>query len=126
MSQRRVEEEAGFSRGYLSLLLARKLEVKVWHLLAVLEVLETHPAELFSKIYPDGRKDPRVESRRAGDKKAVLLSGTAPSAAEIDEVLQRLYSLGADSLGTLRQRLVRCERAVAELGEPGDDRERSP
>ena len=103
LSQRRVEEKVGFSRGYLSQLLAENLDLKVWHVLAVLEVFDLHPGEFFLKLYP-------VRRRPAGRPPAA-----APSGEEIDEVLERLYSLGAESLSRLRLRLVRCEQAVADL-----------
>lgn len=131
VSQRQVEKKAGFSRGHLSRLLARKLEVKVWHVLAVLEALEAHPGEFFAKIYPVPRQAavPQADPLRPDQP-----SGPDQPAAAIDEVLQRLYSLKIDSLATLRRRLARCEQAVAELESTGrvsrqdqdpDDRESS-
>ena len=104
LSQRRVEEQVGFSRGYLSQLLAQNLDLKVWHVLAVIDVFGGHPGEFFSKVYP-------VRRHELVDRSSVAV----PSGQEIDDVLERLYSLGADSLSKLRQRLERCEQSIAEF-----------
>ena len=52
LSQRRVEKKAGFSKGYLSRLLAQNFDLKVWHLLAVLDSVDSHPGEFFQRLYP--------------------------------------------------------------------------
>lgn len=115
ISQRQIEEQTGLSRGYLSLLLAQKVEAKVWHVLAVVEALGAEPGEVFARIYP---------VRRSGVHRAPGLGVSSPAdepppTAELDEALDRLYSLGAESVGTLRQRLERCERALATLESSG-------
>lgn len=93
-SQRRIEELAGFSKGYLSQLLAQNLDIKVWHVLAILEVFDMPPGDLFARVYPE--------------------DGDAPSSAH-DDPLARLLRGGVQSLQHLRQRLELCEDAVSQL-----------
>lgn len=109
LSQRRIEEQAGFSRGYLSRLLARNVDLKVWHVLAILEILGSNPGEFFQALYP---------ARRQGALSA-FAAASQPLSDEMDEVIERLYDLGVESLSALRGRLARCERAVAELESMG-------
>ncbi|MEM7349578.1 MAG: hypothetical protein AAF657_02155 [Acidobacteriota bacterium] len=109
LSQRRVEEKAGFSRGYLSQLLAQNLDLKVWHLLKVLEVLDRHPGDFFFSLDPDRRQT--AMARFAAE--------ALPLSEEVDDVLGCLYGLGVESLSGLRRRLVRCEQAVSNLEETG-------
>ena len=64
LSQRQVEEAAGFSRGYLSQLLAQNLDLKVWHLLAILDIFGEAPGDFFRRVRP-GRR-PGQEPPRGG------------------------------------------------------------
>lgn len=111
MSQRRLEERAGFSRGYVSQLLGRNLDLKMFHVLAMLDALGEDVGEFFSRTYPSAGK-----RRRALDE-FQLQSG--PLSEEIDEILGRLYKYGVDSLRHLRERLARCEKRVAQIEESG-------
>ncbi len=110
-SQRQVETKAGFSRGYLSQLLAGNLDLKVWHVLAILEVLEHNPGEVFAKVFPPPRRGLRSLDEFA--------ERSQPLNEETDELLAQLYDRGVESLEELRGRIVRCERAVAQLEELG-------
>jgi transcriptional regulator with XRE-family HTH domain len=47
-----VEKELGMGVGYLGQLLRGNLDLKVKHVLAVLEVIGVEPAEFFSSLYP--------------------------------------------------------------------------
>ena len=105
ISQRKVEQRAGFSRGYLSQLLARNLDLKMWHVLAILDALGHNPGEFFSRLYP-GTRFPALERFQRTSK---------PLSEEMDETLGRLYKFGVESLNELRDRLSRCERAVSKL-----------
>lgn len=109
LSQRQVEARAGFSKGYLSQLFARNLDLKVWHVLAVLDVLEVNPGEFFFKVYPATRYRALESFRRSSQ----------PLSPDMDEVLGRLYKHGVESLNEIRDRLNRCERAVSTLEEKG-------
>lgn len=105
LSQRVVERRSGFSPGYLSQLLSGRRDLKLWHVLAILGALERPPGELFGRVYPE-RRFPALEQFRKTSR---------PLSEETDELLERLYGSGVESLNDLRRRLARCERAVAEL-----------
>ncbi len=105
LSQRTVEDRAGFSRGYLSQLLARNIDLKLWHVLAILDVFDRNPGEFFSSVYP-GAHHPALEQFR---------TRSQPLTPEMDDVLVQLYKFGVESLDDLRQRLTRCEQAVSQL-----------
>ena len=107
LSQRKIEDHAGFSRGYLSQLLARNLELKLWHVVAILDALEVPPGEFFRRVFP---RSPRHALRG-------FQSSSQPLSEETDDLLARLYGHGVESLEDLRSRLARCERAVEELAE---------
>ncbi len=109
-SQRQVEETAGFSKGYLSQLLARNLDLKVWHVLAILEVFGLSPSEFFERLYPGSSRAAALES---------FTERSEPLVDDLDKALSTLYRVGVESLGQMRERLERCERAVAELESKG-------
>jgi transcriptional regulator with XRE-family HTH domain len=52
VSNRDVEKKLGLSYGYLSRLFAGTIELKVEHILSVLEVIGLTPAEFFHLAYP--------------------------------------------------------------------------
>lgn len=110
LSQRQVEEEAGFSKGYLSQLLAHNLDLKMWHVLAILEVFDIEPADFFEDVFPRPKR--------------VTLGGTAlenfvdssePLPGDVEAAINQLYRMGVESLQELRMRLGRCEKAVDQL-----------
>ena len=109
-SQRKVEELAGFSRGYLSQLLARNLDLKYWHLVAILDVLELSPAHFFGGLYPDAGPISALHGFR---------DTSEPLSSEIDHDLNRVYGEGSGAVHELRERLERCERAISELEAKG-------
>lgn len=108
-TQRQVEIRAGFSRGYLSQLLAGTVEIKYWQLLAILDAMGIRPADFFGELFP----------RRH------------PALAELDELrhrrghgslsleLVRLYAFGIESIVDFFERLERCEAAIDELVDLG-------
>lgn len=110
-SQREVERRAGFSKGYLSQLLAGKVDLKVWHVLAILDAVGGDPRDYFLSAFAGARRRfPALERFR---------KTSQPLSAETDEILDKLYGGGVESLNELRDRLSRCERAVSELEEKG-------
>jgi transcriptional regulator with XRE-family HTH domain len=50
--QYQIEERAGFSSGYLSLLLKGAIELKYRHLLVIFKALEIEPSEFFGELFP--------------------------------------------------------------------------
>lgn len=105
LSQRRIEQHAGFSKGYLSQLLAGNLDLKLRHILGVLEALGIAPGQFFAGLYPGTRRAALTafRERRYRD------IATRPSD------MDAFHDLGIESLAGLRQRLERCERVVDQL-----------
>lgn len=116
LSQRQVEERTGFSGGYLSQLLSERLDLKLWHVLAILDAIECEPDEFFSRVFPDR---PRFPALRHFQKTSQPLS------QETNVVLGKLYGGGVESLQILRRRLERIEKAIVELESKGLLREES-
>lgn len=103
LSQRALERRVGFSKGYISQLLARNLDLKLWHVLAMLDGLGESPGKFFGRIFPcDGALD-RFQA------------SSMPLSENMEQLLARLYAHGVEPLGDLRERLVRCERAIEQL-----------
>ena len=57
-NNREIEKRLGFSGGYLSRLLSGKIEIKIQHILAILELIELEPHEFFAMAFPADRKEP--------------------------------------------------------------------
>ncbi|MEM1181909.1 MAG: helix-turn-helix transcriptional regulator [Acidobacteriota bacterium] len=111
LSQRQVEEAAGFSRGYLSQLLAQNLDLKVWHLMKILEIFGEHPGDFFHRLHTSRRSTP--------DALADFAARSAPAGDSLAASFDHLYRVGLDSLASLRQRLERMEGAVEQLESRG-------
>jgi transcriptional regulator with XRE-family HTH domain len=109
-SQRRVEDQAGFSRGYLSQLLSSNLDLKVWHVLAILEVFGISPAEFFERVYPNRKNKSAVDQ---------FVRSSGPMMTDLDHAFGSLYRASIDTFSELGFRLERCERALAELESRG-------
>ncbi len=109
LNQRKIEERAGFSRGYLSQLFAENITLKVWHVLAILKVLDQSPADFFCRLYPSKRLHALEQFRLSSE----------PMSQELDSKLGRLYNFGVSSLQNFRQRLERCEGAIGQLEAKG-------
>lgn len=56
-NNREIEKRLGFSGGYLSRLLSGKIEVKMQHILAILDLIDLHPHEFFAMAFPADRKE---------------------------------------------------------------------
>ena len=108
-SQRKVETRAGFSKGYLSQLLAQNLDLKYWHVIAILRALDHSPDHFFARLYPE-RRPSALEHFR---------TRSQPLSQELDAELSRLYGSGIRSLRSLRERLESCEKAIADLETSG-------
>jgi transcriptional regulator with XRE-family HTH domain len=110
LTQRAVESRVGFSRGYLSLLLNGTVELKYWHLLAILHAMELEPSEFFGELFPR-RHHPALES----------LDDVASRSEEgsLTFELAGLFGMGLETVVTLRERLALCEEAIDELTDLG-------
>ena len=107
-TQRAIETRAGLSRGYLSQILNGHVEIKIWHLLVILDAIGTRPADFFFQLFP------RRRHRTRKILKGLALAGRGLERPLVLE-LARLYGYGLESLEELELRLERCEDALAEL-----------
>jgi transcriptional regulator with XRE-family HTH domain len=78
VSNRDVEKKLGLSYGYLSRLFSGSIELKVEHILLILEVLGLTPAEFFQLAYPR-RVSPATES---ASRMRSILEGFGPLSPE--------------------------------------------
>lgn len=114
-TQRELEQRAGFSKGYLSQILHGNIDLKLSHLLAVIDALDLHPAEFFADLF-DERRFAAHRLLSLGRRRSA--SGDARS-TPLGLELARLYGLGLERLDELLRRLDRCEAAFRELEERG-------
>lgn len=108
LSQRKIEERVGFSRGYLSQLLSGRLDLKLVPLLRVLDALALPPGRFFRQVH----SRPQRTALEALRKRARQRHLEPPSG--LDRI-RGLGDLGVESVASLRRRLERCERALSEL-----------
>ena len=78
VSNRDIEKQLGLSYGYLSRLYSGAIELKVEHILQILEVLGLTPAEFFHLAYPRRPSPPSEASVRM----RTILDGFGPIAPE--------------------------------------------
>lgn len=108
LNQRRVEERAGFSKGYLSQLLCGNIDLKYHHVITILRAAEIDPSAFFADLYP---RRPNALLQTA--------DGLHRPATPIDQPLHlklaKLYGMGLESMDDLAERLERCELAFSEL-----------
>lgn len=113
LSQRQVEKRAGFSKGYLSQLLGQNLDLKVRHVLAILNALELEPGEFFARVFR------KPASGGIPPSLAGFGEQSEPLTEEMDRWVGRIYRDKSETLDQLRRRLDRCEAAVSQLEERG-------
>lgn len=107
-----IERAGGLSRGYLSQILHDRIELKLWHVLAVLRGVGVAPERFFAAAYPRRRRRP---SSSAG----VAARGPLLASPDADLELTRdrlaLLVFGIAELEGLDRRLRACERALCEV-----------
>ncbi len=78
-SEEEMERRLGASQGYLGRLLSGGVELKLRHILSILQVLEIEPAQYFQSLYPSApAASPAIQ----------------PGAIEMDALDRRLRGLG--------------------------------
>lgn len=107
-TQQEIESQAGFSSGYLSQMLNGHIEVKIRHLLVILDSIEIRPAELFLQLFPRRRN-------RISDVLETFKRRSGSFDKSLVRELARLYGYGIESLDDLEDRLDRCEHVLTEL-----------
>ena len=86
VSNREVEKKLGLSYGYLSRLFSGSIELKVEHILQILEVLGLTPTEFFQLAYPR-RNAPASES---ASRLRSILEGLGPLPPEEHPTVREL------------------------------------
>jgi transcriptional regulator with XRE-family HTH domain len=110
LTQREIEKRIGFSRGYLSQVLGGTVEIKLWQLLAILDVVGVEPVDFFDGLYPRrGSQALEVFER--------LRNSPQAQQSPLNLELARLYGFGIESVEEFRDRLAQCEDALEELKE---------
>lgn len=105
LTQRALERNLGFSKGYLSQVLRGHVDLKFNHLLSLLEALGVDAGDFFAEIAEEPGAAVRAEAPAAPPE---------PTRTGIEQGLglARLYTFGLESLGDLERRLERCEQAL--------------
>ena len=57
-SNRDLERKLGFSGGYLSRLFGGQIDIKMSHILNVLDLIGLYPSEFFQMAFPPGQSEP--------------------------------------------------------------------
>ena len=118
LTQSAIESRLGFSRGFLSNIFSGVVEIKYWHLLAILEAMGLEPSEFFRELFPRHRV-PALEA----------LDDMAHRSEEgsLGYELMRLFVSGIETFHGLRDRIERIEEALDEardlglIGDKDDD-----
>lgn len=108
LTQRALERNLGFSKGYLSQVLRGHVDLKFNHLLSLLEALEIGAGDFFAELAeePGARAEAPVEAKAAAPERVPTL--------ERGLGLARLYTFGLESIDQLERRLERCEAALGQ------------
>lgn len=109
VSNRDVEKSLGLSYGYLSRLFAGTIELKVEHILSILEVIGLAPAEFFHLAYP---RLPAPASESATRMRGIMQGFQTPAAEPAPEVLP-----AASSEEVERMMLSALRKLLGEMGE---------
>ena len=110
LTQLAIEKRVGFSRGYLSQLLGGTVELKYWHLLAILAAVEIEPSEFFGELFPR-RRHPALETLDT------VARRSDPDSLSYE--LARMFALGIETILDFRERLTLCEEAIDEAADLG-------
>ena len=110
LTQLAIERRVGFSRGYLSQLLGGTVDLKYWHLLAILAAMEIEPSEFFGELFPR-RHHPALETLDT------VARRSDPDSLSYE--LARMFALGIETILDLRERLTLCEEAIDEAADLG-------
>jgi hypothetical protein len=95
-----IERRAGFNKGYLSQLLWGHVDLKVWHVHALLGALGRSPGEFFTGLYPVKRPP---------------MSAATAAGLRVNADVVCIYCLGIEAIESLRARLEVCEQGLRQL-----------
>ncbi len=105
LPRREIERRLGLHGGYLSQLLSGGIELKYWHLIAVLEAIGYPWARFFAEVFPrrGRRRSPQLAAR-----------------LRVNRDVVRIYGIGVETVRDLRRRLERCEELLLRLDSGGE------
>ena len=106
VSNRDVEKKLGLSYGYLSRLFAGTIELKIEHILSILDVIGLTPAEFFHLAYPraTGQASDAAVRMRSIMQGFQPIPEDRPSAASSEEVERLMMSALKKLLGDNAQK----------------------
>lgn len=104
LSARQLEEKLGYGAGTVNRLFSGKIELKLRHILLILEVIGIPPSQFFREVFPEDerpRSEPEMASRlldlleRHVPKTPALPAGSGIADDELDRrILEALGRLG--------------------------------
>jgi transcriptional regulator with XRE-family HTH domain len=108
LSARQLEEKLNYGAGTVNRLFSGKIELKLRHILLILEVIGIPPSQFFREVFPEDdrpRSEPEMASRlldllerHAPRRPPVRPAATSLSDAELDRrILEALERLGVTS-----------------------------
>jgi transcriptional regulator with XRE-family HTH domain len=109
VSNREIEKRLGLSYGYLSRLFSGSIELRVEHILQILEVLGLTPSEFFQLAYPRRPAPPSESATRLRE----LIEGLVPAPPEERPPLR---DISTDELEALVSKVLR--KVLKELKPP--------
>jgi len=114
ISNREVENRIGWCHGYLSRVFAGTLELRLDHILAILEVADLHPAEFFHLTWPAPAEPTSPAARELFPlwRRFQPAAGSPPPPAQPAELQQAVLECLRDEL-TVLFRQVLAESAQA-------------
>ena len=112
LTQRTLERQLSFSKGYLSQVLRGHVDLKIDHLLALLEALEVEPRDFFAEVAEE-TLDSRGGDARGGESRPCEAAEPAWRPRAEDGADRALFFAELQSLDEIRRRLARCEQALA-------------
>jgi transcriptional regulator with XRE-family HTH domain len=107
MSARQLEDKLGYGAGTVNRLFSGKIELKLRHILLILEVIGIAPSQFFREVFPDDdrpRSEPEMASRlldllERHAPRRVPPPPAAPTSGLSDEDLDRRILEALDRLG---------------------------
>jgi tetratricopeptide (TPR) repeat protein len=124
-TQKWVEEQIGWARGYLSQLLGSKPpDLKVAQLLRVLEAVAVSPAELLSRIYREGSEAGPLPSSGSGHRQPATRRAEEPVAALAEGLAAEVKGM-ASELARLREEIALLHRALPSWAKDRDVSDRA-
>lgn len=116
LGHRTIERRAELNHGYLTQILHARVELKLWHVLAVLRGLAITPERFFAAAYPRHRGAPGPGVAASSDEDPFPILGDRDLDLETARERVALLVIGIAEVESLRLRAARCEEALRDVG----------